>query len=52
MNQHEFLRGDDRGQLFGSISSSQFWSLLMVIAGVILYCNTRHMDGKQNEKTI
>ena len=48
----EFLRGDDRGQLFGNISPSQFWSLLMVIAGVILYCIMRYMDGKRNEKTI
>jgi len=31
----EFLRGDDRGQIFGGlISPSQFWSIIMIIAGV------------------
>ena len=33
----EFLRGDDRGQLLGVISPSQFWSILMVVAGVGVY---------------
>ena len=33
----EFLRGDDRGQLLGGISPSQFWSILMVVAGVGVY---------------
>ncbi len=33
----EFLRDDDRGQLLGSISPSQFWSIGMVILGVALY---------------
>lgn len=32
----EFLRGDPRGKLFGSISPSQFWSVLIVIFGVAL----------------
>lgn len=33
----EFLRGDDRGQIFGGlISPSQFWSTIMIIAGVAL----------------
>ena len=30
----EFLRADDRGQLLGIISPSQFWTLLMIVAGV------------------
>ncbi len=33
----EFLRGDDRGELFGFMSPSQFWSVLMVVAGVGVY---------------
>lgn len=33
----EFLRGDDRGSLVGGISPSQFWSILMVVAGVGVY---------------
>lgn len=33
----EFIRGDDRGKLFGVLSPSQFWSLGMVILGVVLY---------------
>ena len=30
----EFFRGDDRGKFIGSVSPSQFWSILMVIIGV------------------
>ena len=33
----EYLRGDHRGELFGAISPSQFWSILMVVMGVGLY---------------
>lgn len=33
----EFLRDDDRGQLFAGISPSQFWSILMVVGGVAVY---------------
>ena len=33
----EYLRGDHRGELVGSISPSQFWSILMVVIGVGLY---------------
>ncbi len=32
----EFFRGDDRGKLFKFLSPSQFWSILMVIAGIVL----------------
>lgn len=33
----EFFRGDERGaNFFGVLSPSQFWSILMVIAGVVL----------------
>lgn len=30
----EFARGDDRGALFGALSPSQFWCIVMVILGV------------------
>ena len=30
----EFLRNDDRGQLVSGITPSQFWSLLMIAAGI------------------
>ena len=33
----EFLRADDRGQLVSIISPSQFWSLLMIVAGIAVY---------------
>ena len=31
---NEFFRSDSRGQFIGSLSPSQFWSIVMVIAGV------------------
>ena len=33
----EFFRDDHRGELVGSISPSQFWSLLMIILSVVVY---------------
>ena len=30
----EFLRDDSRGALVGGISPSQFWSIIMVVAGI------------------
>jgi phosphatidylglycerol:prolipoprotein diacylglycerol transferase len=33
----EFIRGDDRGNIIGIFSPSQFWSVLMIIGGVVLY---------------
>lgn len=33
----EYLRDDHRGALVGSISPSQFWSALMVVAGVFVF---------------
>ena len=32
----EYLRGDNRGELIGFITPSQFWSLLMILLGIIL----------------
>jgi phosphatidylglycerol:prolipoprotein diacylglycerol transferase len=33
----EYIRGDDRGGFIPGISPSQFWSILMVVAGVAVY---------------
>ena len=33
----EYFRADDRGQFVGSISPSQFWSILMVVLGASLW---------------
>lgn len=40
----EFLRGDDRGTFIGTLSPSQFWSLLMVVAGVLVYFWQKHAE--------
>lgn len=32
----EYLRGDNRGEPIGLITPSQFWSLLMILLGIIL----------------
>ena len=34
---NEFFRSDSRGQFVGNLSPSQFWSIVMVIAGVGVY---------------
>lgn len=33
----EFLRDDDRGQFVSGISPSQFWSLSMILVGIVLW---------------
>ncbi|MGN1095244.1 MAG: prolipoprotein diacylglyceryl transferase [Eubacteriales bacterium] len=46
----EFLRGDDRGKLLGALSPSQFWSILMIIGGIVLFVFTRkHYKSKASE---
>ena len=47
----EYLRGDDRGQLLGFISPSQFWSLLMIVIGVVLYFGLRAFYKKEDSST-
>ena len=46
------MRGDDRGELVGFITPSQFWSVLMVFAGVAMLFVMKHILVKaaQNEK--
>lgn len=33
----EYLRGDERGEFVTSLSPSQFWSVLMVVAGIAVF---------------
>lgn len=42
----EFLRDDDRGTFIGNLSPSQFWSILMVIAGVGVYFLVNYLYKK------
>ena len=48
----EYVRGDDRGELVGFVSPSQFWSILMVVAGVaIIFVMNRILNkAEQSEK--
>lgn len=51
----EFVRGDDRGKLFGALSPSQFWSLVMIAIGISLifflrYLQEKYPDGVENVK--
>lgn len=46
----EFLRGDDRGELLGFMSPSQFWSVLMVVAGVGVYFLLEWLFKKRREE--
>ena len=45
----EYLRGDDRGELLGILSPSQFWSVLMILAGVGLIFLIRYNFKKKND---
>ena len=48
----EYVRVDDRGELVGFVSPSQFWSILMVVAGVaIIFVMNRILNkAAQSEK--
>ena len=48
----EYVRGDDRGELVGFITPSQFWSVFMVLAGVAMIFVMNHILVKaaKNEK--
>ena len=45
----EFVRGDDRGSFVGNISPSQFWSIVMVIAGIGLWIGLYFLFKKKAE---
>ena len=42
----EYVRGDDRGELVGFVSPSQFWSIFMVVAGVAIIFVMNHILNK------
>ena len=44
----EFIRGDDRGSFIPNISPSQFWSILMVIIGIVLFIYQYKYFKKKN----
>ena len=48
----EFIRGDveERGKFVPGLTPSQFWSILMVIGGVIFFFLYRYFDKKIEEK--
>jgi phosphatidylglycerol:prolipoprotein diacylglycerol transferase len=48
----EFVRDDDRGQLVAGISPSQFWSLLMIVAGVALIFLVNYLWEKREAELL
>ena len=46
----EFFRDDYRGELIPGLTPSQFWSIVMVIAGIAVFFIYRYFDDKLNEK--
>lgn len=45
----EFIRGDDRGEFVGIFSPSQFWSVLMIAGGAVLYRYLVRMYKRKEE---
>ena len=43
----EYLRGDERGSFIPGISPSQFWSIIMVLAGVALFVYIYYITKKK-----
>lgn len=44
----EYIRGDDRGAFLTSLSPSQFWSIVMIIGGVVLFiCFERILKARK-----
>jgi phosphatidylglycerol:prolipoprotein diacylglycerol transferase len=50
----EYLRGDDRGSFVPGISPSQFWSIIMIIGGVVYLIIQLYYikKSKQNENPV
>ena len=46
----EFFRDDHRGNFIPGLSPSQFWSIIMVIAGVAVFFIYRYFDNKIESK--
>ncbi len=47
----EFLRGDDRGKWLGVLSPSQFWSVVMVIIGIVWFFAERKLTAHADAAT-
>ncbi|NLB48934.1 MAG: hypothetical protein GX813_03760 [Erysipelotrichia bacterium] len=48
----EYLRDDDRGGFIPGLSPSQFWALVMIVAGIIFYFIYRYFLKKQKSVTM
>ena len=48
----EYFRADYRGDFIPGLSPSQFWSIMMVIAGVAIFFIYRYFDKKIEEKEL
>lgn len=46
----EYFRADYRGSFIPGMSPSQFWSIIMVIAGIAVFFIYRHFDKKIEDK--
>lgn len=45
----EYVRGDERGEFIGSITPSQFWSILMVILAIPLFIFIKYLIKNRKE---
>ena len=48
----EYLRADSRGELLPGISPSQFWSIMMVVAGVGVYFLLSYFFKKRDKELL
>ena len=48
----EYFRDDYRGDFIPGLSPSQFWSIIMVVAGIIVFFVYRYFDKKIEEKSL
>lgn len=46
----EYLRADERGNFIPGISPSQFWSIVMVLAGIALFIFVHYLTKKKTEQ--
>ena len=46
----EYFRGDYRGSFIPGLSPSQFWSIIMVLAGIAVFFLYRYFDPKINKE--
>ncbi len=48
----EFLRGDDRGQLLGFLTPSQFWAIGMVVIGIAVFFLSKYVFFKKRAEEL